>query len=119
MPNPVKLLYDAECAFCTRTAQWAARRYRGGPIEIEGYQTTRDPRADAEIRNVCAHTVYLFTPDGRGLRSGRAALFILENCGWGFWAKLLSVPPFIWIVELGYRWIAANRRLISKIFFRK
>ena len=53
------------------------------------------------------------------LRGGEATLYILQRLGWGSTARLLSVPPFIWSVELGYRVVARNRRFFSRFMFRR
>jgi len=45
-------------------------------------------------------------------------LFILEQEGWGPIARFLSLPPFIWLVELVYRFVATNRSWFSLFFFR-
>ncbi len=67
----------------------------------------------------CARAVHVVTADGTTvLRAGRAALFILEQIGWGWKARLLMRPPFIWAVELGYRIVAANRPFFARFFMR-
>lgn len=46
------------------------------------------------------------------LRAGRAALFILETVGWPVgWMRL---PPVVWLVELGYAIVAANRKAFTR-----
>ena len=54
--------------------------------------------------------MHVITRDGDVLRAGRATLFVLQALGWRPVARLLSVPPLIWIVELVYRIVASNRR---------
>lgn len=71
-----------------------------------------------ELARACARAVHVITRDGLTLHAGRAALFILENIGWGVSARLLSYPPFIWIVELFYRIVANNRPFFARYFFR-
>jgi predicted DCC family thiol-disulfide oxidoreductase YuxK len=71
------------------------------------------------LRDACERAVHVIKADGTVLRAGRAALFIFEELGWGWIARLLALPPFIWAVELGYRVIANNRRLFSRFMFRR
>jgi hypothetical protein len=71
-----------------------------------------------EIHAACNQAVHVITPDGAVLRAGRGSLFALETAGWGWKARLLSRPPFLWIVELGYWLVARNRRLVSRFLFR-
>ena len=62
--------------------------------------------------------MHVITRDGDVLRAGRATLFVLEALGWRPVARLLSVPPLIWIVELVYRVVASNRRIFSRVLPR-
>ena len=39
--------------------------------------------------------------------------------GWGWLARVLSWPPFLWFVELGYWIVASNRRFFGKFLFTK
>ncbi len=66
----------------------------------------------------CRHAIHVVKADGTVLRAGRACLFILEELEWGWIARCLAVPPFIWVVELGYRIVAANRQLFARFLFR-
>lgn len=62
--------------------------------------------------------MHVIAREGEILRAGRATLFILGELGWGFWARLLARPPFVWFVELGYRIVAGNRYFFSRFMFR-
>jgi predicted DCC family thiol-disulfide oxidoreductase YuxK len=66
----------------------------------------------------CEKAIHVVTTDGHILRAGRAALFILERIGWGWAARLLRLPPFLWFVEIGYRIVAANRPFFARFLFR-
>jgi predicted DCC family thiol-disulfide oxidoreductase YuxK len=62
----------------------------------------------------CARAVHVIKRDGTVLRGGRACLFVLESLGWKS-ARLLTIPPLIWGVELGYRIAARNRGIIGRL----
>lgn len=71
------------------------------------------------LREDFKHAAYVFTDDGRVLRAGRAALFVLEELGLGGWLpRLLARPPMIFFVELGYTLVARNRKFFSRFLFR-
>ena len=70
------------------------------------------------LRRACARAVHVVTPDGRVLRAGRAALCVLEQVGWRRTAAVLSNPPLIWAVEIGYRVVANNRSWFGRFLFR-
>ena len=66
----------------------------------------------------CEKAVHVLTLEGSTLRAGRACLFILEQLGWKWTARLLRLPPLIWIVEIGYWIVAHNRDFFAGILFR-
>ena len=71
------------------------------------------------LYHACQQALHVITSKGQVLRAGRACLFILEEMGWRSLACFLARPPLIWIVECCYRLVAANRRLFSRIVFRR
>lgn len=71
-----------------------------------------------ELYQSCRRAVHVIAGDGQILRAGRAALFILERCGYPWSARLLRVRPLVWAVELGYWIVARNRAFFSRFMFR-
>lgn len=63
--------------------------------------------------------MHVILPDGRILRAGRAVLRILEALGWGWLARVLALPPFIWAIELAYTIVARNRRFFAEFLFTR
>jgi hypothetical protein len=66
----------------------------------------------------CARAVHVVTIDGTVLKAGRASMFVLDQCGYSWQARLLLLPPFIWAVELGYRIVERNRPFFARFLFR-
>jgi predicted DCC family thiol-disulfide oxidoreductase YuxK len=83
------------------------------------YQEAPTPPMSPELREACARAFHVLRADGRVLRGGRAALYVLERLGHPLWAGLLSLPPLVWGVELGYWLVARNRQLFSRLIFRR
>jgi predicted DCC family thiol-disulfide oxidoreductase YuxK len=82
------------------------------------YQEAPSPPMTPELRAACERAAHVITADGRLLRAGRGCLFVLERLGWGWVARLLARPPFIWIVEVVYRIVADHRRFFARFLFR-
>ncbi|MFN8454110.1 MAG: hypothetical protein U0401_05440 [Anaerolineae bacterium] len=62
----------------------------------------------------------MLTVDGRTLKAGRAAMFILEEIGYPLWLiRPFTWPPLVWLTELGYWIVANNRPFFSKFLFTK
>lgn len=112
------VLWDGECGFCRRAVTWLRGQDRAGRLRTMPYQEAPSPPMTPEIHAACNRAVHVITPDGAVLRAGRGSLFALETAGWGWKARLLSRPPFLWFVELGYWLVARNRRLVSRFLFR-
>lgn len=70
------------------------------------------------LRQACARAMHVLTADGELLRAGRASLFILAQLGWRRSARLLALPPVVWLVEAGYWLVARNRGFFGRFLFR-
>lgn len=112
------VLWDGDCGFCQRSVEWARRRDADGEFCFVPYQLAPSPPVTPELARACAHAVHVVTADRRVLRAGRACLYVLGQLGWTRRAKLLQLPPLVWLVELGYRWVAAHRDLAGRLLFR-
>jgi predicted DCC family thiol-disulfide oxidoreductase YuxK len=97
---------------------WLRGQDRAGRLRTMPYQEAPSPPMTPAIYTACSRAVHVIKPDGEVLRAGRGSLLALETAGWGWKARLLSWPPLLWIVELGYYLIARNRRLVSRFLFR-
>jgi predicted DCC family thiol-disulfide oxidoreductase YuxK len=116
---PALLLWDGDCGFCRRSVQWAERRDVTHAFQAVPYQQAPSPPMTPALREACARAVHLVTPAGDVLRAGRACLWVLERIGFPRLARVLAVPPLVWFVEVGYWLVARNRRLASRVLFRK
>ena len=72
-----------------------------------------------ELYAACERAVHVITADGRVLRAGQASLFVLGQIGHGFVARLLSLPPLVWLVEIGYALVAAHRDFFAHFLFTR
>ena len=119
MSAPALLLWDGDCGFCRRSVQWAERRDTGHAFQAVPYQQAPSPPMTPELRAACSRAVHLITPEGTVLRAGRACLWVLERTGYAGLSRVLSLPPLVWAVELGYWLVARNRQLASRVMFRR
>ena len=53
------------------------------------------------------------------LRGGRAWLFILQHTRWAWAAHVLKLPPFVWAVVIGYRFVARYRSFFSRFLYTR
>jgi predicted DCC family thiol-disulfide oxidoreductase YuxK len=118
MAEAYLVLWDGECGFCRRSVDWLLARDKEGQLEAVPFQMAPSPPMTPELEAACARAVHVITPQGRVHRAGRAVLVALEVVGFRFWARLLRLPPFIWLLEIGYWIVARNRRRFSRVMFR-
>lgn len=100
-------------------AAWVRRKDRHNRFITSPYQETPSPPMTPELYAACEEEVHVFASDGTVLRAGRAWLFILERIGWGWFARLLTLPPFIWVVGAVYRLVANNRQFFGRVLFTR
>jgi predicted DCC family thiol-disulfide oxidoreductase YuxK len=113
------LLWDGACGFCRRAVEGVRRRDRDGRFEIVPYQQAPAPPMTPELAAACAKAVHVLTADGQLLRAGRASLFVLGETGHPWLARILGLPPLVWLVELGYVIVARHRSFFSRLLPKK
>jgi predicted DCC family thiol-disulfide oxidoreductase YuxK len=118
--DPLVVLYDRDCAFCTWTARqlWSMdreHRLEFVPLQVaasSGRPALEQAAADLPLLDAL-HVVD--ERYGIAVAGGRAMLAILDALpgGWFFrpWAALPFVPP---LVEGTYRVVARNRHTIGR-----
>ena len=82
------------------------------------YQEAPAPPMTPELRERCAEAMHVLAADGVVHVGGNAVVFVYEQLGWGSLVRPLTLPPLSWLREPGYRWVANNRRLVSRFAFR-
>lgn len=114
------LIYDGECGFCRACVDWLLARDRRGRLRAVPYQEAPDPPLTPELRTRAARSVLVIGPGGRARGAGRAVLAALREIGWmPPLVAIASRRPLIWLVEIGYRIVATNRRHISRVVLRR
>lgn len=103
------LVFDGDCAFCTRSAGFITRRIRPR-TEVRSSQSL-DLSALGLTPEQCALAVQ-WVGDDASIRSGAAAITSMLREGGRGWALLGTVgqlPGIRSAAELGYRVVASNR----------
>lgn len=109
------VLYDGECGLCERFAGWVRRRDTLGRFEVVAYQDCPAPPMTPALAEACTRAVHVVTARGRVIRAGRAVLFILHQLGYRCSTRVLAIRPFLWMVELGYAFVARNRGWLARL----
>ncbi|MGH9137008.1 MAG: thiol-disulfide oxidoreductase DCC family protein [Acidimicrobiales bacterium] len=110
MRTKAVLVYDGDCAFCTRSARWAADRLAAGDADVEPYQQLDLPALGLTEAEADA-AAWWVDREGRRYRGHRAVAAALRAIGglWGVVGLVISVPPVSWLSAATYAWVARNR----------
>ena len=103
------LIFDGDCAFCTRSAGFARRLLPAG-CAVVAWQLT-DLSAIGVTPARAQREVLWVSASGTVVGGARAVAEVLRASG-GLWALLglvLLVPPISWAAQAVYRIVAANR----------
>jgi len=118
-PGQTWLFYDGDCGFCRSCVAWLQAKDRTSKLHLVPYQDAPDPPLIPPLRARAKHSVLTIAPDGEVRTAGRAVLAVLQDVGWMTpLVKVASLPPLIWLVEVGYRIVAGNRARISRVLAR-
>ena len=103
------LLFDGDCAFCTRTAELIERWIKTSATVVP-WQFA-DIAALGVARSRAEREVVWVDPAGRTAGGAQAVARLLLDAGrgWAVLGALLRVPPFRWVARLVYVVVAANR----------
>ena len=106
MTERATLIYDGECPFCRRAADWAARHARKGAIETLPCQAEdREKRFPDIDREECMRAMQLVMPDGRVYSGEQALPPLMERMkGWRWVARVLRWPGIRHASPAAYRW---------------
>ena len=103
------LLFDGDCAFCTRSAD-VARRVLPAGVDVVAWQFA-DLDAFGTTAERARSEVLWVDRDGTVSGGAPAVARALRAAGlpWALAGAVLSVPPVRWVAPFVYRLVAANR----------
>lgn len=109
------VLWDGDCGFCRRSVEWLAAQDKRGALEFKPYQSVE---LAPSLKESCSHSVHVIKADGEVIRAGRAMMFCGLHTRFSGWARIAMWPIFLPFIEIGYKFIASNRMLVSKVLFK-
>ena len=103
------LVYDGDCAFCTRSVAAIARLRLAEP-RVVAFQHADLPALGLTTAQ-CEHELQWVAPGGRADGGAQAVARLLLASGppWTLVGAVLRVPPFRWVAAGLYRLVADNR----------
>lgn len=109
------VLYDADCAFCARSARLLHRLDRRGHLDLVPLQTATIIAGAPSLESLL-QTMHVRDGDGRWSVGGAAWIRISQEVGLLRPLALLARLPLIRrLVEPTYSLIAANRQRMSRL----
>jgi predicted DCC family thiol-disulfide oxidoreductase YuxK len=108
MDRPL-LVFDGDCAFCTRSVRFVERRIRRHP-DIRSWQSL-DLEQLGLSQAACEEAVQWVGADGERA-SGHVAVartLVYGGKGWALLGRIIVLPGVRAVAGFVYRWIATNR----------
>lgn len=107
--------YDDDCGMCDAVRRFFEKRDAADRILFIGRGRT-DQYLHEVADDLTASTIVVFPPGGRKplLRTRAVAALVAALPWWWRPLRLAAVPPIVWLSDLAYRLIAANRARISR-----
>ena len=105
-----RLVYDADCGFCSRSVRWLAAR-RPDRVTLSPWQSLPDLAALGLTSEQVTQQAYWQDAAGRW-RAGSAAIAaaMVARGGWAAPAgRAIARPPLSPLAEEVYRWVAEHR----------
>lgn len=102
------LVFDGDCAFCTRSALAAKRRLRLN--HVEPWQSL-DLQSLGLTEEQCARAVQWVEPDGSVMSGEHAVIGALRGAGgaWSVAGRAMDLPGLRQVTGMTYRLVARNR----------
>ena len=103
------LVFDGDCAFCTKCANFVKKRMKSHP-EVVAWQLT-DIGALGLTQAQCEEAVQWIGPDGKhaSAQHAVAATLVHGGKGWMLLGRFLMIPGVSHLAGVIYRLIARNR----------
>ncbi len=116
----LKLLYDGECPFCRREAQWLKRRDRHGRLVLEDISALGfDPSRYGLTRQEVIDVLHGVLPDGHIVRGVEALRQAYQAIGLGWLVAPTRLPVVGWVLDRMYGAFARNRAGLGRWFGRR
>jgi predicted DCC family thiol-disulfide oxidoreductase YuxK len=109
------VLYDGQCGFCSRWAQYWARTLGRHGFEIASLDEPWVGDSIAMPREELLTDIRLLTPGGELISGADVYLYVARRIWWAWpFYAIFSQPGFNRLIHAGYRWFARNRYGVSR-----
>jgi len=112
----MKVIYDGDCPVCQGLVAYARARDHEGALDFLPYQidnlAAHAPGLDPQA---ASQALYAFPEGDLPVRGARGVLAVMGSLPglWSWVARLLSLPPLVWLAEGCYRLFARSRYRIG------
>jgi predicted DCC family thiol-disulfide oxidoreductase YuxK len=114
-----KVLYDGECPFCRREAEWLRRLDRGGLLAFEDITApTFEPSRYGATPDELMRVIHGVFPDGRLVRRVEVFRQAYRLVGLGWLLAPTGWPGLRWIADRLYELFARYRVPLGRVFGR-
>ena len=107
----VTLIYDGECEFCTRLAQWVERRDGRGRVSVRANREAGLMESLGLTREEVGRAAWAIEASGRKFEGAAAINRVLRELegGWAVVGSVYLFAPFAWVEDRYYSRVARRR----------
>lgn len=110
------LIWDGQCGFCRRVVVWFQQQDSDRQFRMTPMQSCPTPPMTPALYTEAKTAMQVITREGKQISGGRSVLFVLRAVGWHpLLTRIASTLPFVWAVDAGYKVVARNRTLVSRL----
>lgn len=111
----IKVFYDDQCEICQASVSWLRLLDRKGRAECIGIHPETLAPHSALVLDRCLQQLHVVDSGGEVLSGWAAVTRLARLSPWTWWIGAFgSVPPFTWLGNLAYGFVAKNRYALSK-----
>ena len=114
-PGEHLLVYDGDCGFCFKSAEFIRGRARTPLILIPFNDVNRLELLTSLDQSQFLRSAHFITPEGKEYHGGESITRALRLVRGGFVFGFLDVWGIALIREFGYTWMAGNRSIVSRL----
>ena len=119
--NWIEVYYDGRCGMCCSFHEWLNRQKRAFRVRFIPYQAEEAAERFPEIADLDpAREMVARTSEGQIIRGAEAWVWCLYSCAnYRKMARRLASPALLPMAKRACQLLAANRRGLSRVFFRR
>ena len=115
---PLEIYFDGNCQFCRWSRETVLKWDLNRRLNFHDFNQPQSPQTPFSLEEL-RREMHVLSADGEWHNGYSGWIAVLKALpGLHGWAKLMELPPFLWLGPPAYRFIAKHRYQIPQFVFR-